>query len=211
MPSSLLAELVGRMDNSIRLAEIGEVARAEASRTSQTWANLHPVRLEALYEVAYLRMFVSWEVFLEEVFLRYLCGYASLSGAVTPRVGVTLAKGLTGAEAMLLGGRPYKLWHNPATVVARSQGFFTSCPMETVVDSYTTELERFAAIRHRITHGQSDARKNFDAVTMAIVGKRYRGARPGAFLRDLNPGTTPPTRWLHSIGADMTAVAGQIV
>src|SRR5712672_2619521 len=34
-------------------------------------------KLELLYELAYLRFFIQWEVFLEQSFLRYLCGYSS--------------------------------------------------------------------------------------------------------------------------------------
>lgn len=71
------AEFRDRVTAAIRLAEIGEIARAEALPKSLTRRNLHPVRLELLYEMAYLRIFVSWETLLEQTFFRYLCGYTS--------------------------------------------------------------------------------------------------------------------------------------
>ena len=206
----LAAEFRDRVAAAVRLAEIGEVARAEASPGSQTRHNLHPARLELLYEMAYLRIFVSWEAFLEQAFFRYLCGYSSAAGTAVPAAGKTFETTIAAAEAAVLGGNRFVLWHNPSKVVTRASRFFASSPIQTVVLSNTSRLENFAAIRHRITHTQSDARKNFDAATMTIAGKRYGGSRAGAFLRDTNPGTTPAQRWVEQLGQELEKLALQI-
>lgn len=206
----LETQLRSRVSSSIGLAEIGEVAKAEASRNSQTWRNLHPVRLEALYEMAYLRIFVSWEAFLEDVFLRYLCGYTSKLGQAVPLPGTAFQPTLSSAQTALLGGQSYVLWHNPAAVVMRSQKFFQVCTVELAVSSHVAQLQQLAAVRHRITHAQTDARRKFDAATMAMAGRRYRGARPGAFLRDRDTSVAPPIRWLEKLGRELTSLAAQI-
>jgi hypothetical protein len=199
-----------RVAEAIKLAEVGEVARAEAAPASQTRRNLHPTRLEALYEMAYLRIFVGWEAFLEEVFLRYLCGYVSVHGCAPLMPGVTYEPTLARAEQAILAGYRFVLWHDPVKVGARARRFFHASRIETVVLSNTARLQDLAAIRHRITHAQEDARRNFDQATMAIAGRRYRGARPGAFLRDVDAGAVPPNRWLERLGKEFEGLAQQI-
>lgn len=200
-----------RVKDALLLAETGEVARAESSPGSQTRKNLHHTRIEYLYELAFLRVFVAWESFLEQAFLRYLCGYTSVaagSAVVTP--GMSHSATLAQAEASMLGGRDYVLWHNPTRVVSRSQQFFQSSPIETVINSSSARLESMAAIRHRIAHSQDDARRKFDIAVMAVAGRRYRGARAGSFLRDVVPSTQPPERWIEVLGHELQGLAQQI-
>jgi len=209
----LQAAFRARVSEAMKLAEVGEVARAEAAPGSKTERDLYPARLEYLYELTYLRIFVAWEHFLEQAFLRYLCGYASKVGAAVPATGTTFQATLATAEVAVLAGRDYVLWHNPNAVTLRAQKFFASSPIETVVRSNSARLEHFAAIRHRVTHAQSDARKKFDLATMALVGKRYRGSRAGAFLRDLDPTVSPPQppqRWVDQLGRELQNLAAQI-
>lgn len=206
----LQAEFHRQVAEAMRLAEIGEVARAEAIAGSQTRRHLHHSRVELLYELAFLRMFLAWEAFLEQVFLRYLCGYSSRHGRAVPQAGVSLSPTLAHAEAAVLSGRDYVLWHNPLRVADRSQRMFGSCPIETVLRSSTARLEALAAVRHRIAHAQTDARRKFDAATMTIAGRRYRGARPGAFLRDRDASMTPEKRWLEQLGQELQGLAAQI-
>lgn len=195
---------------AMRLAEIGEIARAQASAGSQIRRQLHPGRVQLLYELAFLRMFLAWEAFLEQAFLRYLCGYASRHGTAVPQAGVSLSRTLADAEATVLRGRNFVLWHSPSQVLGRCQQMFGSCPIETVVRSSTARLEAFAAVRHRIVHAQEDARLKFDAATMAIAGRRYRGSRPGAFLRDRDSRDMPPVPWLEQLGQELQGLATQI-
>lgn len=211
MPA-LDVQLRSRITDAVALAAVGEVARAEATPTSLTRRGLYPARLEALYEMAYLRIFVGWEAYLEAAFLRYLCGYSSARwGQAVLLPGSTFAATLAKAEASVLSGQSFVLWHSPNTVVLRSQKFFRSSMIEDTVASSRAQLQHLAAVRHRITHSQDDARRNFDAATMTIAGRRYRGARPGAFLRDWDATVQPPIRWLERLSMEMSALAGQIV
>jgi hypothetical protein len=102
------------------------------------------------------------------------------------------------------------LWHNPRTVIARARQWLSVCPHEVVIASHQAALENYAAVRHRIVHGQDDAKVKFDSATMALVGRRYRGARPGRFLRDWNTSVIPQVRWLESLGSALSNLAAQI-
>jgi hypothetical protein len=180
----LSGRLRQKVDYAIGLARAGEIIRTAAGAGSPAWKQFHIARFELLYELALMRIFIEWELFLEGTFFRYLCGYSSAFGVAT-LVSGTYFSSLADAEAAVLGSRrSYVLWHNPTVVVSRSRQFFNASRHEVVVASSTARLENIAAVRHRIVHGQKDARLNFDTATMQLCGKRYRGARPGKFLRD---------------------------
>lgn len=197
---------------ALAVAEVVEVARVEAASGSNTRRHLYPARLELVYELAYLRVFVAWETFLEETFLRYLCGYDSVRGQAPLAPGEKYRRTLLAAEQDVLGGRQYKLWHNPSEVLKRSGQFFdaTKETMAVVLSSNLAEITNMAAVRHRIAHGNDDARRKFDSATMTLAGKRYRAAKAGAFLRDHDRSATPPIRWLERLGKQLGSLAGQI-
>jgi|CXWL01.1.fsa_nt_gi hypothetical protein len=206
----IAARFRSRVAEAVKLAEIGEVAKQEASAGSQTRRNLHHARLELLYELAYLRIFISWESMLEECFLRYLCGYQSVVGVAVLPPGAAFQPTLGAAEAAVLGKSSFKLWHNPVHVVDRAQRFFSSSPIETVLLSNLSRLEELAAVRHRIAHSHADARQKFDSATISLAGRRYRGGRAGAFLRDTDVATLPPRRWVQQLGHELQGLAAQI-
>jgi hypothetical protein len=203
-------ELQTRIATAVSLAEIGEVAKAEARRGSETWRNLKPPRLEALYEMAYLRVFLAWESYLADAFWRYLCGYTSQFGQATRIGNAAFLASVEKAERAVLGTQDYVLWHNPDHIIKRTNKFFSSSTIGATVASFKADLSHMAAIRHRIAHSQSDARSKFDAATKALAGRRYRGSSAGAFLRDWVSGASTPTRWLSRLASDITSVAAQI-
>jgi hypothetical protein len=167
-------------------------------------------RIEDTYELAYLKIFVQWEIYLEDCFLRYLCGYSATNGMAPLRPGGTYYPSLAAATAAMLGSQAYALWHNPTKIIQRCSRFFNNGPIESTINSHSARLAALASVRHRIAHGQDDARLQFDAATMAIVGRRYRGARAGSFLRDLDTSQKSPVRWLESLSSELRRLALQI-
>ena len=199
-----------RVDEAIRIARAGDLVIASNPVGTPLRREWHFSRVELLYELAYLRIFLEWETYLQETFVRYLCGYRSARGMCAPIAGTQYRADLSSAESDVLRGRDYVLWHDPAKIIARAQNFFAASFYDTVIASNTSRLAQLAAIRHRIAHGQENARAKFDAATIGIVGKRYRGARPGRFLRDWDSSVHPPMRWLESLGSEFVQMANQI-
>jgi hypothetical protein len=199
---------------AIAIVKAGEMAHVCGTAViRKEWST---ARLEALYELAFLRVFAAWEMCLEAVFYRSLCGFASTAGQetlISGRYYPTLAA----AESAVLGGRSYVLWHNPQHVIDRCRRFFRSgapgCPsvQETMVASKFTYLVNLASIRHRVVHDQADAKRKFDTATLQIAARTYPSSRPGKFLRDWDASTSPPQRWLEVTIAGLTALTGQIV
>lgn len=192
-------DLVQRLEN----------ARIALARNTSSSRILHYSHIEMLHEFAYLRIFLAWEVFLEQTFFRYLCGYRNSIGQEIMRSGVYY-RTLANAENAVLGGRDYVLWHNPVYCIRRVQGFLVNSRHETVLASNQTRVEHFAHIRHRIAHSQDHAKNQFDRATMTLCGRRYSASRPGKFLRDKVPRTSPPRRWLSEISDELVGLAWQI-
>lgn len=194
--------------NSIALVTRIEVAMAAAAAN-----NAHRLRIadiELAYELAYLRVFMEWEILLEGSLLRLMCGFAHSQGQEPLIQGAAYRAKIADAEAALLGNKQYLLWHNPTHVMNRAGGVFQNSRYEQIIASAQQRLNHFAAVRHRIAHSQKDAAMKFDAASMSLAGKRYAASRPGRFLRDWHPNSNPPTRWLSVVCTELESLARQI-
>ncbi len=198
---------------AIGIARAGEISRLSGVTTiRKEWT---AIRLEALYELAYLRVFAAWEMCLEAIFYRSLCGYASAAGQEQLIRGAYFSN-LAAAQAAVLGGFTYLLWHNPQKVIDRCHGYIRFGPgypsvQELTISSNLTRLEHLAATRHRIVHDQTDAKNKFDAATLHIAGRTYSASRPGKFLRDFDTTKTPPQRWLEVTMAELSSLMTQMI
>ena len=144
----LATELAADITRALALARLGEVLRAGAVHGAPAM-QLHPRRLEALYEMAFLRVFVAWEVFLEQTYYRYLCGYIS---AVSPHALRQAAiRNLAAAEVFVLGPHPYVSWA-PRRTITRARSHIVGSAHEMVLNSSITRLEWFTTIRNRVAH-----------------------------------------------------------
>src|SRR5258707_6463296 len=101
--------------DALKLAHAGELAAHSSARSE--W---HIARVEYLYELSFLRTFIEWETFLEQTFLRYLCGYQSTHGTYRPISG-RYCPSLRRAQNLIFGASGFALWHNPARIVLRSR------------------------------------------------------------------------------------------
>jgi hypothetical protein len=196
---------------ALALAYAAELTMTSSPSGSPIRKQWHVVRVELLYELAYLKLFIEWEWFLEQSLLRYMCG--CVSHCYSPIAAAALGafcSSIASATKTVLVGRSYALWHNPKLVSDRARQWLSNCPHETVIISQKSTLENFAAVRHRIAHGQSDAKAKFDSATMALAGRRYRGSSAGRFLRDWDTSTSPQVRQLETLGNALAGLAGQI-
>ena len=197
------------VDRALSLAQAGEIIRTAFPRSSLVSRELSIARLEALHEMGYLRIFIAWEALLEESFLRYICGYRSPHGL--PNLRQDPFKSLNDARNAMLGGANFVSWGRPTGAEQLSRRFICKGLIESVVQSSRARLEWFYWTRNRVAHRSDHSKQQFDNASMSIAGRRYRGAVPGRFLRDWNPGAVPPERWLQTIGTELKDLAAQIV
>lgn len=207
-------ELYSQAQSAIAIAKAGEISRSYSEATiRKEWPM---TRLEALYELAFLRVFAAWEMYMEAVFFGSLCGFASAAGQEQV-VGGAYYSTISAAETAVLGGQHYLLWQNPQKVIDRCQKFIKAgagcpCVQETVFASSLTHLTHLASARHRIVHThQADAKSKFDAATAHIAGRTYPASRPGKFLRDWDTSTAPHRRWLEVLIGHLISLTAQVV
>jgi len=206
------------VDKAVSIAEAGELVRLSASRGDVAFMELYPARMEALYEMAFLRAFIAWEVFLEDSFVRYLCGYESSRGPVS------LIKPpfptLDDARADVLDGHDFVSWQRTGTILRRCRKYMLPLTIgatsvrsfhEEVIVSNQARLDSLAAVRNRVAHRSAHSKQEFDTATMLLAGRRYRAGAPGRFLRDWAPLTMPRQRWLRVLAMELCTLASQIV
>lgn len=194
-------------------ASIALVGRIELAMLQARTSNADGLRIadvELAYELAYLRIFLAWERFLETALTRLICGYHHSNGPEPLKANLSYFGRIADAEAAILGTRTYTLWHDPAKVVSRAERWLSNSRFALILSSAQQNLVHYAAIRHRIAHEQDDARMKFDLASMALAARRYKGARPGRLLRDWQLGANPPRRWLSVLGDDLGSYASQI-
>lgn len=213
MPRDLPA-LADGFEVAVRRAEEYVVRLEQANASLGSMPNAPQIGVSALelsYELAYLRIFLAWEEFLSECFLRLLCGYQARGIGQEPlRPGVHYLPTIAQADAAVLGGQRYKLWHSPQQVATRAQGYFQNGNFERVVSSAAPMIEECAVVRHRIAHAQDHARREFDLTTMALAGKRYPASRAGRFLRDWDASPLQRRRWLVVLSSRLCGLARQL-
>ena len=195
---------------ALGIARAGDIIRDLSKPGSRARRELSVARLDALYEMAYLRIFVGWEYFVEASFLRMMCGYQSPIWTPGFSSGKARLTTLSAARIALYKGRRYLLWHNPKDIRDRSQEWFDTGPHELVAISSFSRLEWFAAVRHRIAHGSDDARSQLDIATINLCGRRFRGSSAGRFLRAWDESTMPRQRWLSTVADELANLAAQI-
>ena len=171
--------------------------------------DLRVSRVYLIYELAYLRVFNRWEIFLEETLIRYMCGYSFNGQVEIPVTGVHHGN-VNAARLHLYNGRAYLLWHDPTKAVQRANANLQNSRHTTVLHPSTLIVEQFATIRNRIAHDQRDAINKFDATCMALVGRRYPGSRPGIFLREWTQFASQNVRWLDRICYELAGLQGNL-
>jgi hypothetical protein len=194
----------------LALTRAGESVRIGSAPGSSLFREFHPHRLESLYELAYLKIFCSWERFLEDSFLRYLCGHRSRMGQAVMVGAIPYHRSVMAAEIAMLAGQQFVVWYRPQTMIQRVRNHIVNGQHELIIAATANQLELFAAIRHRIAHAQENARRNFDNATMNLAARHFHG-RAGAFLRYWDTSATPPVRWIETITQTLVSIANLIV
>lgn len=143
---------------------------------------LHQPQVDLIFELAFLKIFIAWERFLENTFIRYLCGASSLSGKRPTRT--VSARYLADALIVISGDRGYADWVSVDVVVGRANRFFDSGePYSTPLQSAAAELTNIRKIRNHIVHHSNKSRDGFNTMLVGIYGFRPQGMSAGRFLR----------------------------
>jgi len=187
-----------------------DVSRCMQLLTAVRGAGFPFFQVELFAELSFLRMYVSWENFLEESFSRFLCGARGTSGAVP--VCCTKPNSIDHAKRILVGldrGGRYSDWSRRDVVVARASLFFRhGAPFQGPVTAAGVDLDDMRMIRDCIAHKSRTSKDSLAKIIQRRTGLARRYS-PGRFL--LRPAAAgAPATFLDLFANTLVLVAEQI-
>jgi len=172
MPASLshvLVDFQSGIDSSVNL--ISAVKNLGINR----------IQLEIITELAFLRVFIAWENFLEGSFIRYSIG-ASSPSAYKPVV-LASPQNLGHALDLISSGRDYVPWNSASEVIKRSVMYFQNGePYRRALEPAIVDLNDMNTIRNRIVHKSTKSKDQFNHFIRRKYGHGISGMTPGRFL-----------------------------
>ena len=149
-------------------------------------------RVELFAGIALLRIHMAWETFLENVFVRYMCGATSATG-FTPVLLLAPKPTIEAAMGELLGQNQYLNWTPLNTVTWAKLYFAHGEPFNTAINAVTQTLDDISVVRNRLAHRSEFATSNFRSVVLRAFGyipRIPRGMNAGRFLLTINPSSS---------------------
>lgn len=140
-----------------------------------------------IYELAFLRCFLAWEVFVEETFYQYILGRTAPNGTIYRRY--LTPRSMVHAKQIVRGGRPFVTWTDPGRIIDRAELFLRDGePYATALGSASSDLADMVKIRNRIAHRSERASDEFLELVRRKLGSVPQGTSPGRFLRGTDTG-----------------------
>lgn len=206
LPAASIQFVVDEFQTELRrctnLFLVAQTAQAPSGR------KLHIRDIEEFSSLALLKITLAWENFLEDCFLRYLCGVPSLSGT-THQLLVTKCNSIGAAESVLSGGRSYLDWRQRDVISRANRLFAGGGPFLQPIQGSSRLLSDLATLRNRIAHRSNFSRLNFVSVVRSELGYVPPGITPGRLLLTVTPESAPERLFLYYVNC-LAAVAGLI-
>ncbi len=176
----LLSSMTSKVKEGLTLAQ--EVVGLHEKRRGE----MRPIAQSKVYlitELAFLQLFLTWEDFLEQTFIRYMCGGKTESGYSSE--SRTRAQNLDHALEILKGpSRPYIEWVDGREIQDRAKTFFQDGePYCSAIGGAITQLNEMRKIRNRIAHRSKSSEQQFEELARQLLGHRPKGLTPGLLLR----------------------------
>jgi len=197
-----------------------ELASAARFRTAVMQAAHHssgmltPTQVSYAIEMSFLRAFMGWEEFLQQTFIRYMCGAQYCSGGAPTLISASPAPNLSQADAALRQGRRYIGWTVSATVIDRARKQFNGGePYASAVGGIAPTLDTARRIRNRIVHQSDQCKEKYREALRTLFGTtELRGLPPGrALLKPLRVTTSGAYDFLAEFHISTAAAARLIV
>jgi hypothetical protein len=144
---------------------------------------------EFISESSFLRMYVSWETFLEKSFIAYLLQEPSITNNRPAKYSFPLNE--SHARELLIGTQKYVDWSNPEIVRKLSIiHFHNGYVYNRVISSALSDLFDLRIIRNSAAHISSSTSTQLDILSGRILRKTCRDYTPYKLLFSINPNTS---------------------
>lgn len=130
-------------------------------------------------ELSFVKIFLAWEQFLEDTFVRYMIGVRGKNKVKS----YLKPKSLNHAFEILKEGKPFPDWTNIDGILRKANIYFKEGePYRSNLNLIKSELEDMKFIRNAIVHMSGIAEEKFKSVVRSNIGTFPRGMTPGKFL-----------------------------
>lgn len=141
---------------------------------------------EFISESAYLRIYVTWETFIEKSFIDYLINEASIDNN-RPAKWVNPID-LEHANNIIIGNQKHMDWSNPEAVRKISKLFFhQGYVFDSVLSSISTDLLDMKTIRNAAAHISSTTSSKLDGLASRILGTNMSNTTAYSLLFSIDP------------------------
>jgi hypothetical protein len=172
-------------------------------------AQISSQRRDTLTEVAFLRAFTGWEIFLEETFILYLLGHQPPKGQPPHRYG--FPPGRDAASEWCSESKEYAKWSVSDVRKRANRWFRHGKPFTPALQGQQSRLEQLITIRNAIAHESSAARGKFETLVRNELQAVPPNTTVGSFLMTTKPNSNPPISFMEFYLNEVERVAHNIV
>ncbi len=160
---------------------------------------------EFIVSSAFLKMFISWEEYLETVFIQYLLGKPSINGDHISRYAIPVDK--DHAHKIVIGTQKYVDWANHEIIMRLSKLFFKDGgPIYTAIASIAGDLADLKVIRNAAAHISTTTQLKFDSMASRKLSKPVSNIGIAEFITKISPEDPSKTiLQLYQLVLDITA------
>jgi hypothetical protein len=164
-----------------------------------------------MIELAFLRGYLAWEVFLEEAFLLYLLGKTAPRGAAPQRFTFPPSR-RDARDWSIPEGRPFARWDATSVSSRAKRVFRGGKPFTGILQSNQNALDQAKTIRNAVAHESEEAREKFKTLARNMLkGTFPSGLTAGGFLNASVPSSIPTQSFLEFYFEKIEGVARQII
>jgi len=163
--------------------------------------------IEHIYGALLLSAYSSFEVMLEDLFLRLLTS-KKLPKSIESKATF---RSLQAARSIVFGERKYLDWIPYDRTLRRAEShFYGGRPFTQLDANERTRIKELCLVRNAIAHNKGYARRQFEREIVSNLVLAPRERTPNGFLRSLHSLAPNVTRYEQLI-ADLTAIARSLV
>ena len=143
-------------------------------------------------ESAFLKIFISWETFLESSFIDYLMNEQSITGNMPAKFATPIDR--AHAQQLLIGTQKYVDWANPEITKKLSKIYFhQGYVFNTQLSAVQTELFDLKTIRNSAAHLSSTTNTQLDGLSSRLLGTNCQNYTAYKLLFSNDPNTPGST------------------
>jgi len=187
LPDKEILDIFSRL-NSYAVV-LNEQEKINANRSYKIPTNLR----EFISESAFLRIFISWEIFVGNCFVDYLLNESSILNNRPAKWATPINK--EHANEIIMGNQRYMDWSNPETIRKISQIFFhQGYVFNTALGAIHQDLMDLKTIRNSAAHTSSTTSSKLDGLSTRILNITCTNYTAYRLLFSIDPRSSTPNQ-----------------